>query len=271
MSAVARTDRSTSPLDLVAFFNEQHRLPRLGDDVAPWLYRGWLLPYVILIHERCPAVANRWGYHLRTLEAGKLLDEPIPQINFVAPDSRVFTLLQDWSGLIGRDCGGWSDFHTLLDWLCWGMSLSKEEPQLTDEVNEKLYRNVNVGPLLETPYDYLGDYVSQGKARGWNPTAFYPTPHSVVEFMVRMTMGDACAKALDTRTKSVCDPAVGSGRFLLHASNYSLNVWGQDVDPLAVAMCKINGALYAPWIAFPLPSRILGLTDHSTPSISLFS
>jgi hypothetical protein len=27
-----------------------------------------------------PAVADRWGYHLRTLEAGRLLDEPIPQI-----------------------------------------------------------------------------------------------------------------------------------------------------------------------------------------------
>jgi cardiolipin synthase len=29
-------------------------------EVAPWHFRGWLLPYVILLHERCPAVANRW-------------------------------------------------------------------------------------------------------------------------------------------------------------------------------------------------------------------
>ncbi len=49
-----------------------------------------------------------------------------------------------------------------------------------------------------------------------------------------------------------------SGRMLLHASNYSLNLWGQDIDPLAVAMCKINGALYAPWLTFPLPASILG-------------
>jgi hypothetical protein len=31
-----------------------------------------------------------------------------------------------------------------------------------------------------------------------------------------------------------------------------------DIDPLAVSMCKVNGALYAPWMAFPLPASILG-------------
>jgi hypothetical protein len=51
---------------------------------------------------------------------------------------------------------------------------------------------------------------------------------------------------------------VGTGRLLLHASNHSLNLWGQDVDPLVVALCKVNGALYAPWLAFPLPEAILG-------------
>jgi hypothetical protein len=45
---------------------------------------------------------------------------------------------------------------------------------------------------------------------------------------------------------------------LLHSSNRSLCLFGQDIDPLVVAMCKINGALYAPWMSFPLPARILG-------------
>src|SRR5262245_13139004 len=97
-----------------------------------------------------PAVADRWGYHLRTLEAGKLLDEPIPPIAFGAPDNKVFSLLRDWSVLIGRDCGSWSEFRTLLDWLCWGLALSGEEPRLNDVVNEKLYRQVNLQPLLQT-------------------------------------------------------------------------------------------------------------------------
>ena len=262
MSATALSALPSAPsLDLGEFVNRQHRLPRLGDDRAPWHYRGWLLAYVILIHERCPSVADRWGYHLRTVEAGRLLDEPIPQIAFGLPDNKVASRLHEWSAIIGHDCGGWSDFRTLLDWLLWGLALSKEEPHLTEQVNEKLYRNVDLGPMLVQPYDYLGDFVAQGRAKGWNPTAFFPTPHNVVEFMVRMTMADSRDDGRDPRVRSVNDPCVGSGRMLLHASNFSLNLWGQDIDPLAVAMCKINGALYAPWLAFPLPEAILGTRD----------
>jgi hypothetical protein len=255
-------------LDLTAFIQREGRLPRLGDTPAPWHYRGWLLAYVILSHSRLPAVADRWGYHLRTLEAGKLLDEPIPQITFGPPDNKLFSLLREWASLVGRDCGGWSDFRTLLDWLCWGLGVSKEEPRLSEDVNEKLYRQVNLGPLLEKPYDYLGAFVAEHKAKGWNPTGFYPTPHQVVECMVRLTMHDTQADGRDPRTLSVCDPCVGSGRMLLHASNLSFCLFGQDIDPLAVSMCKINGALYAPWLSFPLPASIIG-TKVKPPPASL--
>jgi hypothetical protein len=135
-------------------------------------------------------------------------------------------------------------------------------------VNEQLYRQVNLQPLLERPYDYLGAFVAEHKARGWNPTGFYPTPHPVVECMVRMTMHDTQSGGRDPRTLSVCDPAAGSGRMLLHASNLSLCLFGQDIDALAVAMCKINGALYAPWMAFPLPASIIG-THVNPPPASL--
>ena len=227
--------------DLTAFLQRKGRLPRLEDRPPPWHYRGWSLPYVIQLHALVPAVANRWGYHLRTLEAGRLLDEPIPPIAFKQPDNKVFSMLRVWSRLIGRDCGGWTDFHILLDWLSWGLALSMEEPRLGDAVQEKLYRQVNLQPLLETPYDYLGDFVAAGKAKGWNPTAFFPTPHNVVELMVQMTMADTKVEGRDPRTMSVNDPCVGSGRMLLHASNYSFNLFGQDIDPLAISMCKING------------------------------
>jgi hypothetical protein len=215
------------------------------------------LPYVIGLHA-APAVADRWGYRLRTLAAGRLLDEPIPQIHFGVADNAVFGLLHEWSRLVGHDGGGWSDFRTLLDWLCWALALSREPPRLSDEVNEKLYRGVDLRPLLQCPYDYLGQHVAAGKARGWNPTAFYPTPHNVVELMVRMTVADSRADGRDPRTRTVADPCVGSGRMLLHASNYSLCLFGQDIDPLAVAMCKVNGALYAPWLSFPLPAAVVG-------------
>ena len=244
--------------EVFAFFRRHNRLPRVDDARPPWTYRGWLLPYVILLHQHVPAVADRWGYHLRTLETGRLLDEPIPQIAFGDADRRVFALLQDWAHLIGRDCGGWTDFRTLLDWLAWGLALTKDELQLGAEVSEKLYRQVNLQPLLERPYDYLGEFVSMHKSSGWNPTAFFPTPHPVVELMVQMIRHEGNDKNRDSRSYSVNDPCVGSGRMLLQASNYSMHLYGQDIDPLAVIMCKINGALYAPWLSFPLPVSFFG-------------
>ncbi len=83
---------------------------------------------------------------MRTLEAAKLLDEPIPRTQFGVPDIKVFSLLLDWCKLIGWDCGGWSDFRVLLDWLSWALSLGNDMPKLADAVNEKLYRQVNLGP-----------------------------------------------------------------------------------------------------------------------------
>jgi len=250
--------------DVFTFLQEHHRLPNIHDSPAPWHYRGWLLPYVIQLHAVIPETGNRWSYHLRTLDAGHLLDEPIPPIHFRAPDKQIFGLLHDWSRLIGYDCGGWSDFRSLLDWLSWALALSDELPRLNEPTNEKLYRQVNLTPLLQTPWDYLGDHVAQSKSRGWNPTAFYPTPHPVVECMIRLTMHDLAADGTDARLKTVCDPCVGSGRMLLHASNLSLRLFGQDIDPVAISMCKINGALYAPWMAFQLPEHIVGPDRHTT-------
>src|SRR2546423_12798815 len=125
--------KAPAPPDLTAFARGEGRLPRLGDTPPPWHYAGGLLPYVIQLHALVPAVADRWGYHLRTLQAGRLLDEPIPQIEFGPSDEKVFSLLRDWSRLIGRDCGGWSDFRSLLDWLCWGLALCREGPRLRNE------------------------------------------------------------------------------------------------------------------------------------------
>jgi hypothetical protein len=170
----------TTPPDLTVFVQRDGRLPRLGATPPPWHFRGWLLPCVLQLHRLVPAVADRWGYQLRTLQAGQLLDEPIPPIAFGPPDPTVCSLLHDWSRLIGWDGGGGSDFRNLLDWLGWGLALCREKLPLTDEVNETLYRQVNLGPLLARPHDYLDAYVAVGKSRNWNPTGFYPTPHQAV-------------------------------------------------------------------------------------------
>ena len=104
---------------------------------------------------------------------------------------------------------------------------------------------------MRNPYDYFGDLLAQnayGKRQG-----FYPTPHTVAEFMTRMTMAGSDGDERDTRTLTVCDPCVGTGRLLLHASNHSLRLYGMDIDPLMCQATLVNGYLYAPWLVRPLP------------------
>lgn len=260
MSAALATV-STATSDLAAFIGREGRLPCLGDAVPPWEYRGWNLPYLHGLHA-AGLCGNRWGYLLDILETRKLPADPIPQVRFGERDMSVMKSLDEWARMIGFDLGGWSDFNRLIEWLGWSLGLTDEPPRLSAAVNEKLYRAVNLGPMVQTPYDYLGSWVSDRKASGWNPTAFYPTPHAVCECMVQMTFHDAKAEdGRDPRTLSVCDPCVGSGRMLLHAANFSLNLYGADIDPMICLVCKINGALYAPWIVRPIPAEILGTPD----------
>lgn|GEM_PF-3130587 len=278
--------------NLLNFFLARGRLPHITDAVKPWHYRGFLLPYVIELHRhplfgkpdvpaalrdalpaellargtgQCP---DRWGYYFRTLEAGRLLDEPIPRIEFHAEwepqvrahwevERRRRCGIQEWVRIIEQnDHWGWDNFRQLIDWLAWALGCEAEAPGLNEQANEALYRTVNLEPLLLRPCDYFGSFLAGTKAKGWNPTAFFPTPHIAVELMTQMTFG-AGDNGCDQRRLAVGEPCVGTGRMLLHASNYSLNLSGCDIDPLVVRICKINGALYAPWLTWPLPDAVL--------------
>jgi hypothetical protein len=231
------------------FMREHGRVPLIEDVKKPWQYRGWLL-YYRLLAEVHPAVGRRWDYWCRTTTTGKLLEEPIPQISFSAIcDKQVMKDLDAWVHLVDRYSSGWAAVDKLLDWFLWGFGYSDKEPQLPHELNESLYRQVNLGPMLFHPHDYLGEWIMMQKGR-WNPNAFYPTPHSIVEFMVKITMTE---EKRDRRNQKVIDPAVGSGRMLMHASNYSLRLYGIDIDPTLVKVTLVNGALYVPWILRPFP------------------
>jgi hypothetical protein len=241
-----------------SFFMINGRLPRVGDDPPPWKYQGWLLPYVQMCEMQLRGPESRWAYYFDIMETGEIPARPIPRLSFGEPDRKVYDAFGQWAKIVGYDMGGWSDFRSLLDWLLWSLDLTDEEPHLYGkDAAETLYRSVDIGPLLLSPYDYIGAYISEHKSSKWNPTAFFPTPHNVVECMVGMQMHDAG----DGRTKTVLDPCVGTGRMLLHASNYSLRLYGQDIDPVALAGCKINGALYAPWMSYPLPEALFAEED----------
>lgn len=51
---------------------------------------------------------------------------------------------------------------------------------------------------------------------------------------------------------------------MLHAAQYSLRLYGVDIDPMVLAACKINGALYAPWLSYPLPDSLFAKEDWLT-------
>jgi hypothetical protein len=235
----------------IEFMFENGRVPMIGDVKKPWEYSGWLLYYRLLLEEH-PQIGKRWDYWWRTKVAGTILDEPIPPIEFCRTnDTRAgLKLFDSWISIVARYHSHWSAVNALLDWFLWGFGLIKQPPVFPVELNEALYRNVNLGPLLLQPFDYIGTWICDRKG-AWNPHAFFPTPHEVVELMVQFTLSNDTRR--DLRGAKVLDPAVGTGRMLMHASNYSLRLYGIDIDATMVKSTLVNGALYAPWIcrAFP--------------------
>ena len=156
------------------------------------------------------------------------------------------------------DWQGWSSydyFRYFLNWLLWGFGHPGQEeappePEGCKGASDRLYQIFNIGLLLLYPYDYLGDLLCQnsyGKHNG-----FFPTPHTLVELMVSMLYDPARRAGQEMRTQTVMDPALGTGRMLLHASNHSLHLYGMDIDATMCQATLVNGYLYAPWLVKPL-------------------
>jgi hypothetical protein len=246
---VAGTAVEALACDWTTFLMETGSVPLITDERKPWTYKGWLMWYRLLCEEH-PDVPKRWEHWFATMSAGKLLDEPIPQIQFSSTYNGEGTKVIDKCvRLIDAHYGSWSSVGKLMEWLLWGFGLSDSLPDLGDKLHEQLYRTFNLGPLLLKPADYLGQWIAEQRSNGWNPTGFFPTPHEVCEMMCQMNFQDG----QDHRSKTVCDPALGTGRMLLHASNYSYRLYGNDIDNTVLMGCKINGALYAPWMIRPFP------------------
>lgn len=231
------------------FLIDNGRLPALGDEVPPWHYRGWLVPYIQMCEEH-PAIAPRYDYVLRTLEAGKLLDEPIPQVNFVsegAADAKGgVKMLADMVKITEYRSGFSRSIDLVCDWLGFALAVSNNPPELDAKDQEKLYRLFDVSKWLLHPTDYIGQHMAEmsvGQSAG-----FYPTPMSICTMMAMMTHG---SNDRDMRSETVMDCAVGTGRLLLTGSNYSLRLYGQDINYLCVLVTKINLALFAPWFHIP--------------------
>ena len=234
--------------NLGRFLIEHGRLPIVTDDVKPWSYRGWIVPYIQMC-ELHPDVAPRYGYVERTIQAGKILNEPIPKINFVGEGSREAAegtkMLGNLVRTVEQRTGYSRGIEQLCEWLAFGLGAAHEPSKLDDEIQEQLYRQFDVSRWLLRPTDYIGQYLAEvGHAKGGG---FFPTPMNVCVMMAEMTHGHAGRSITDT----VCDPCVGTGRLLLASSNYALRLFGVDINHLCVLATKINLALYAPWFYIP--------------------
>lgn len=224
--------------------------------------RGFLVPALLhsdtLTHGRWDYLTACW---LSCEEKGTLPQEPIPQIAFRSvPAPTVWKMLTNALDAVPQHAyGGWSGwsgstyFRYFLEWLLYGFHhpgqpALPEEPAGCEGASERLLQLLDLALWQQAPYDYFGDLLAQnayGKRQG-----FYPTPHTIAELMARMTIEGT---APDTRVLTVCDPCVGTGRLLLHASNYSLRLYGMDIDPLVCQATLVNGYLFAPWLVRPLP------------------
>lgn len=252
------------------FLLENGRLPFISDQIKPWNYRGWLIPYLQMA-EAHPIVSPRYDYVLRTLDAGQLLDEPLPQIEFCGEFERDvqpgLKMLKKCLDEVEYKSGSWNGMREFCEWIAFAVGVTPEASSLDEKVQEFLYRNFNLEPLLMHPSDYLGQMLcetSHGKKNG-----FYPTPINICQLMVEMVSGD-CKTAADRRGEAVMDPCVGTGRMLLVSSNYSMRLFGQDIDYLCCLITKINLALYAPWFYIPdsffgdfKPNEIVALPEET--------
>jgi hypothetical protein len=237
------------PFSAVGHLLRTGRMPMIGDEVKPWRLKGWLRLLVQALHAEAGSQTgfpDRWGYLARVVAMRGLPGDPIPQVDFDNADPAVLRQTEKWLELCDKSGGQWTSYRDFARFLGWGLGVYGEDPHLSEELSEQLYRQVDLGQWLRRPSDYLGEL---GAIRyGGGPHKFFPTPHPICELMVRTQI----AGREDTRSKSVCDPAMGSARMLLHASNRCLRLYGQDIDEVMVIIAKVNLAVYAPWGLFNL-------------------
>lgn len=263
-AAVALATRDAGDGSLARFMREQARLPQIGDEIPPWSYRGWLLPYVM---DLVPGVQNtpgRWAFWFEAITTGRLPSAGIPPLHLHEPRERdpAYRNLDRLCRHLHQTSS--SALTPMLEFLAWGLAVANEPPPLATDAAEHLYRTLSLDGWIERPADYLGLLLTEwGSRSSRKASGFFPTPTNVVRMMTQMTLCPGSEPPDPWMT--VMDPCVGTGRFLLAASNWSLGLYGQDINRLCVLATLINGAVYAPWLSFPLP-RPSG-REHERPAM----
>lgn len=207
---------------------------------------GWLIPYLLGLDEM---FYGRWDYWIRALDKDRIPEDPIPKISFepvmTYPGHSVLKNLNDCINYASHSHS--NVIEKFVDWLLWGFNYKGVSfPGINEKTDDYWYRTFNLGLFYQEPADYMAE-LAQNHNIGVG-AGFFATPMSVVEMMVKMTMED------DPRpfhkAKSVLDPCCGTGGMLLYASNYSLNLYGNDINPLLCKMAMVNAFIYVPWMVY---------------------
>ncbi len=208
---------------------------------------GWLLPYLFALDEM---FYGRWEYWLQAVMTDQIPKEPIPLIHF--EPSMNYSQKQVRNNIDA--CLSYAEhshsnvLEKFIDWILWGLNYrhNVDVTNIDAKTDDYWYRTFNLGLFYTEPADHFAD-VAADKRVGIG-TGFFPTPSSVTEMMVRMNFGDKPSH--QHKRLSVCDPCCGTGIMLLHASNYSLNMYGIDIHPLIYKIALVNSYIYVPWLAY---------------------
>lgn len=208
---------------------------------------GWLIPYLMALDQ---LYYKRWDYWLSAVTADKIPDEPIPNVPFRAPHCYTSRKVQNNLKKCIEYANRYSSrpLEEFIDWILWGFNYKHDItfPSIGEKVDDYWYRTFNLGLFYEEPADHFADLACEshiGKYCG-----YFPTPPQVVEMMVIMNFGDE-PKPRHKRL-SVMDSCCGTGVMLLYASNYSLNLYGVDINPLLCKIAIVNAYIYIPWLAY---------------------
>lgn len=214
-------------------------------EVTEKMDRGWLRPFLLLYDT---LLYGRWIYWLSILGKGTIEGAgPIPQVPFqtfspgIDIGRKMLTKLATFS---------YDSARNLVDWLLWGFgdSIITERPKLDPKEERFFYENFDLMVLLANPTDYFSYYATE-HLRQDGVAGYFPTPFQICQLMVEMQVADFAApgQPVMPTSKKVQDPCVGAGAMLLPASNYFLRLYGTDINPLMVNLCRLHMWLYAPW------------------------
>lgn len=212
------------------------------------IFHGWMRP-VAMASEL--VINGRWDYWTNIRITHEVENKPIPKLNFHCYDEEfklVSEMIKDCLSAV-KHSNGYKSLELFIDWLlyAWGSPLVKVmPPEITDELSDYWYRNFKAQYMFAVPGDYFVKCASELYSKSsFNSNAFFPTPAPVVDMMTKMLFGDNHEK---NKYSSVNEPCCGSGIMLLYASNYSLRLTGQDIDPLMCKISNLNGYFFVPWL-----------------------